>query len=177
MQPFRVEDSHRLRWSIGQELGHEGGHNNCPSPASILHFRRWSHGAAVSAALWNLLQLWQKLSSWKEENKNHRSKDDIKKNIKDDQWSTWEILLSAIFEKRIQTLTQSLDVEKAAAALGLAKQAGHLCEVVNTHWLQLTHGLFCFCSFLYNHTSEEEKSCGCSHPLHLQHASSRILWP
>lgn len=55
-----------------------------------------------------------------------------------------------------QTLTQSLDAVKAAAALCTTKQAAHLCEVVNTHWLQLTHGPLPFCSFLYNHTSEEE---------------------
>lgn len=33
----------------------------------------------------------------------------------------------------MQTLTQRLDEVKAAAALGLAKQAGHLCEVLITH--------------------------------------------
>ncbi|KAA8583647.1 hypothetical protein FQN60_014855 [Etheostoma spectabile] len=55
MQPLRVQDTHRLGRPIGQELGHKRGHNNCPSPASVQHFSRWSHGADVTASLWDQL--------------------------------------------------------------------------------------------------------------------------
>lgn len=50
MQPLRIEDAHRLGWSVSQELGHEGGHHDGPSPASIQCLSSWSHGVKMSAA-------------------------------------------------------------------------------------------------------------------------------
>lgn len=47
--------------------------------------------------------------------------------------------LDDIFRPDLQKpLTSSLNLGKAVAAPGLAKQGGHLCQVLNTDWLQLT---------------------------------------
>lgn len=68
MQPLGIEDTHWLGWSVGQELGQERGDDNRPPPASIQHLIRWCHGAEITAALWDLLQLWQSRGSWEEHN-------------------------------------------------------------------------------------------------------------